>query len=1178
MSGFRHINVIEFHVPIGVTALTGDSGSGKTSLLSAICWIIFGAHGSGPHRAIKVQSTSGSATVGVVTVKFGPDFVVFGRASHGQRASVPQWIPTYAEQSLASGNLTSPIEFAYVNGVCMEYNSTRAKYFGTHVAFTSTTIVPQKLPALLLTNGKLSQTIENLFFPDTGTDSPTFYISALKELIHKNTGQIQILTGKYQTLERVSIEASNAEKQAANSMFECALAIRPEALEFSSASAFASASAPDPETFVMKIIDLLPSFTEHYNDAYADSAKQYAHISDIRVTVPTSASDTNGIAAMITLGSRAVAIQNVRIGTWHERSAAISQLESMLPDIAPLEDELSALRSDEFSLRSQICDYENGCGRTMSRLSPRNADLFRDLEEKIIFEKSMLFVAREQFRLFSARATNNIAHQSVDQADAELADCRELLAKHHKAAEILEVHGIGGGSGANMSEIRNSIFELERSSLRASEECDRAAVGNCRASELESIHTEYTITMNGLFTAANHRRAMELQALELSRKNRTQELEILRANFDETFRSERLERKAIADAEISSFVLAHRNFEEHLNTFHTLRMQQENARLEARKMERSMAIYTRDNFIQNETARRKMLLATATTAHDAALTELSNIQRRNNDAQTVYRTAMIKYFEECVDRDQYLQDGENAESVVVNIEAELSELSNVRDPELEFSTRCPSCNVSLFVYGRELRIAPQEGQRASAEKRAVLANYQQSLHRRSVLQQELAAQRQVISQSEFHMIRTISRPNEPSFEFEDDIRATCSRTFEELEIARAFMNAPFDMDSRIQSLANSVPTPRHSPHPSLRRTFVAVPFATAPYFFTCGMNVAEIVRSEFSAPYSPMYRPISRVSFLVGTISTPAPRPILNIQEIDWIFHLPPLSAVQQKIHHVEMSRNAMIAEIAYDAHLREHGCLEDIFTNSEGRTRIRETFLQQLRTLCGAIAEREKTLSLRTDEGRSLMSKIQAMRNSLGNCPNQLTELDKITTLLPLVLTYIKSWNSLSSARSAYMAVVDERALLIDNDRALTSALSTVTKARTTFIEQSLIDICAIVNHILSKLFDGHVRYNLTLDEKETLVASLNYGKRSDVSLSELSGGELDRYSIAVTAAFARVRGSPFIAFDETLSSLDPSRREGCISAVAEILVGRPIIFVCHDLPQGLIDNVVDISTCIKN
>ncbi len=76
--------------------------------------------------------------------------------------------------------------------------------------------------------------------------------------------------------------------------------------------------------------------------------------------------------------------------------------------------------------------------------------------------------------------------------------------------------------------------------------------------------------------------------------------------------------------------------------------------------------------------------------------------------------------------------------------------------------------------------------------------------------------------------------------------------------------------------------------------------------------------------------------------------------------------------------------------------------------------------------------------------------------------------------------------------------------------------------------------------------------------------------NLGNLSGGEGDRLSLALTLALNKVSGTGFLLLDETLSSLNSSVKDACCSVMRKIMTSGVVLNILHDTVEGIFDHVI--------
>ena len=131
----------------------------------------------------------------------------------------------------------------------------------------------------------------------------------------------------------------------------------------------------------------------------------------------------------------------------------------------------------------------------------------------------------------------------------------------------------------------------------------------------------------------------------------------------------------------------------------------------------------------------------------------------------------------------------------------------------------------------------------------------------------------------------------------------------------------------------------------------------------------------------------------------------------------------------------------------------------------------------------------------------------------------------------------------------------------------------------QELVDSINITtNQIITELFDDQIQVELKLfkelktkDRTKSIVnMEILYKGFTFNSPNDLSGGERDRLSLALTLSLARVGTFPVLLLDECFSSLDAALREACIKVIKSYLPHKTIVNVCHETIEGYYDRIV--------
>ena len=132
--------------------------------------------------------------------------------------------------------------------------------------------------------------------------------------------------------------------------------------------------------------------------------------------------------------------------------------------------------------------------------------------------------------------------------------------------------------------------------------------------------------------------------------------------------------------------------------------------------------------------------------------------------------------------------------------------------------------------------------------------------------------------------------------------------------------------------------------------------------------------------------------------------------------------------------------------------------------------------------------------------------------------------------------------------------------------------------LETTINTINNVVNQILTNLFDSPINLclqffkELKTDKRiKTQINMVIYYKGVEYdNINQLSGGEVDRISLALTLTFNFVFNSTFLLLDECMSSLNENFRNMCLKELKKF--NKTIIVVNHEDIEGTYDNVINL------
>jgi len=149
-------------------------------------------------------------------------------------------------------------------------------------------------------------------------------------------------------------------------------------------------------------------------------------------------------------------------------------------------------------------------------------------------------------------------------------------------------------------------------------------------------------------------------------------------------------------------------------------------------------------------------------------------------------------------------------------------------------------------------------------------------------------------------------------------------------------------------------------------------------------------------------------------------------------------------------------------------------------------------------------------------------------------------------------------------------------------------TEAERIYLQTAVDRINVLLGKSLQKLFPDvpiSVQINTTKELKTKGRGGVQkYSQRFDIKIfyrdseydgaSQLSGGERDRVSLAITLAMSETFGSPILFLDETLSSLDSELKSEAVALLKDMCKTKTCVVISHEETEGLYDNVLRLKS----
>jgi len=190
--------------------------------------------------------------------------------------------------------------------------------------------------------------------------------------------------------------------------------------------------------------------------------------------------------------------------------------------------------------------------------------------------------------------------------------------------------------------------------------------------------------------------------------------------------------------------------------------------------------------------------------------------------------------------------------------------------------------------------------------------------------------------------------------------------------------------------------------------------------------------------------------------------------------------------------------------------------------------------------------------------------------------------------LMHLNSASELLAQRTILEKTMREKAVEAESIKneyeAAQRCLTKTIEAERIYLQTAVDKINILLGQSLQKLFpDKPISVEISttkeLKSKKNQVSQrfnvkIFYNDAEYDSSKQLSGGEKDRVSLAITLAMSMTFGSPILFLDETLSSLDAELKSEAVSLLKQICKTKTCVVISHEETEGLYDNVLKLKT----
>lgn len=1203
LSGVRTPYDTKVEFPIGISALTGNSGSGKTTLVMGLCWIIFGSGGDGPHRAINIKMVDGLPPAGALRLRFGADEVVVIRITPGPRPTdPPDWVGDEVRRAIrARGEQGIPGEI-WINGKLSNFEAERLRIFGTRKTFTSISVIPQKLPSFLLGSEKLSHTIQEFFFPDKGPDCPMTYIEPLqyrsgilKKDIESGQRVSELVDERVSRARQALCDIANvlvaglsiggkSRVVRSGDLEKDAFAAREMIMQCSHA-VVGGGVAPSPRQLADQVRTLL-----HARRAeYADWEKRFNAATSARQAVPNlepsreayKEAERNLIECVgpyaetvLDPPSKMVEEAAMRASLARQQAAledALSTGNLAFPSIQAARDEIERAARVEDERRTyfeQLRILLRGGDSLTSVMSKVRIDVHIESEahdRAIICEEARIDILA-LYDTFCEEAKPDHDKAAAERRRCELANvagATSYVAKLQEYGRMLVNEAVDAAATLSGSEeicrthikIAHLEVVLADESRRVAQEtfffdenAARLKIANDRWEEGQSIYSDATLQFQKLRDCI----ADSVRKIEIENATGTQEH---RSRVNEHQQSVRTRDDAIR------------------------------RRADAEKNIRALEQECLDMFFSEESLARHEIVLEARNFYNIDVSDARNTEIRA--IEEINRSILAEHRASVTERKRIIDEAGRLGAVKtmarLALPGALEKLKRAEE-SLAVLAKCPECEADVRIVGTKLLpVTSQEHPHSRQPHDNALDEYTDASERVAMLRAQTMLE---VPQIPPELPVPVTYPLLPSIVWtwpvppHPGVMSRRIGAMDEIHRARAILDAelPEILDAPGDWSPKQVPSIPMVPSVPTNNYLLPTHPQVISRTSDISRHIAEL-RDRMPLGPTPSLPSTHLPSFVLPDRWNPLPVyacwmpavPRLESIVIPQMVHGAYLQELEAfAIREIPASVDTSIASAcvdaylaleAYNKHVNEHGPLDRRLTKfpNDEASRLMEIWTRAQNAHM-AIAANAEEQNRRAEEAEARVGPQPPSPEALEGLPEALVDLSQ----------FDQAYAEFNAASNDKAAIDDSLAKLKREYGLVSSSLEIVNNERDSYISAVMGGINETANHVLSRLFEGHVQYVLKKDDKHRICSVLQHNGRDDVELNALSGGELDRFSIAVAVAFSHFRGSPILIFDETIASLDPVRRAECVEVVSKLLPNKIVIFITHDPPQGLFESTL--------
>lgn len=212
----------------------------------------------------------------------------------------------------------------------------------------------------------------------------------------------------------------------------------------------------------------------------------------------------------------------------------------------------------------------------------------------------------------------------------------------------------------------------------------------------------------------------------------------------------------------------------------------------------------------------------------------------------------------------------------------------------------------------------------------------------------------------------------------------------------------------------------------------------------------------------------------------------------------------------------------------------------------------------------------LNEHEFNEIDNDIDEDRQLLEQVKESIEEIQKLVSV-------IEEYKTIENKEQEIEKLENKRKEIIEHSETNKKMEKIIKETESEVMNNNIDTINLKLNNILTSLFED-IQIELSMiknlkngEAKPSVNLKIFIGGREYSNIDYLSGGELDRISMALTITFNLIMGSKIMLLDEVMSSLDGENREKCLRIMRRYLKNKIILNVCHETTEGYYDQIIN-------